>query len=105
MNSNNQKDVRFRAKQKVDKLRGFYTHVAAYVFVSLVILVIWVIRDHVDNGIFRSITNETVLLFIWIGWGIGLLIHIVAILVLPLIFGKDWKERKIRQVMEEEIKF
>ena len=107
MSKNNQNDARLRATQRVDKLRGFYTHVAAYVFVSLVLLIVWLIRDHIDNGVFRSIANDTVLLFIWIGWGIGLLVHIVAIFVLPLLFGKNWKERKIRKIMDEEeqIKF
>ena len=107
MSKNNQNDARLRATQRVDKLRGFYTHVAAYVFVSLVLLIVWLIRDHIDNGVFRSIANDTVLLFIWIGWGVGLLVHIVAIFILPLILGENWKERKIRQVMEEEeeIKF
>ena len=107
MKNDNQNDARFRATQRVDKLRGFYTHVAAYIFVSLILLIVWLIRDHVDNEIFISIANDTVLLFIWIGWGVGLLIHIVAIFILPLIFGENWKERKIRQVMEEEeeIKF
>ncbi|MFK2819938.1 2TM domain-containing protein [Flavobacteriaceae sp. LMIT009] len=107
MSKNNQNDARLRATQRVDKLRGFYTHVTAYVFVSLVLLIVWLIRDHIDNGFFRSIANDTVLLFIWIGWGVGLLVHIVAIFILPLILGENWKERKIRQVMEEEeeIKF
>ena len=107
MSKNNQNDARLRATQRVDKLRGFYTHVAAYVFVSLVLLIVWLIRDYIDNGLFRSIANNTVLLFIWLGWCVGLLIHIGAIYILPLILGKNWKEKKIRQVMEEEeeIKF
>lgn len=107
MSNSKQDDARLRATQRVDKLRGFYTHVAAYIFVSLVLLIIWMVRDHIDNGVFRSIANDTVLLFIWIGWGVGLLVHIVTIFILPLILGENWKERKIRQVMEEEeeIKF
>ena len=105
--NNNVTNKRLRAKQRVDKLRGFYTHVAAYIIVSVILLIIWVIRDQINNDSFNSVMNNYVLMFIWIGWGIGLLVHIAAIFVLPLLFGKNWKERKIRKIMDEEeqIKF
>ena len=102
MKDHHKGDSRLRAKQKVDRLRGFYTHIAAYIFVSITLLVVWIIRDQIQNDSFSAVMNDYVLMFIWIGWGIGLLVHIVAIFVLPLLLGKNWKERKIRKIMEEE---
>lgn len=102
MDYNKRYDSRLRAKQRVDRLRGFYTHVAAYIFVSIALVVIRVVRDQMESNGFSNVMNDYVLMFIWIGWGIGLLVHIVAIFALPLLFGKNWKERKIRKIMDEE---
>ncbi|MCI0513202.1 2TM domain-containing protein, partial [candidate division KSB1 bacterium] len=42
--------------------------------------------------------------FYWplLGWGIGVLSHGIAIFGLGGYLGKDWEDRKIKEIMEKE---
>jgi hypothetical protein len=35
-------------------------------------------------------------------WGIGLMAHALSVFLPSMIIGKDWEERKIKQLMEKE---
>ncbi len=80
------------AKERVEKLKEFYGHVASYVGVMIILVVI------------NLLTSPEHLWFFWpmLGWGIGLFFHAMKVYDKNPFFGKEWEERKMKQFMEEE---
>ena len=78
------------AKKRVEEIKGFYLHLASYLFVNVALIVI------------NLLTSPEYLWFIWplIGWGIGLIVH--AFTVFGGLWGKAWEERKIKEIMEKD---
>lgn len=92
------------AKKRVDKLRGFYTHLIVYIGVNILITAIKMIKRFKREASFEELILDIDISGVWLLWGIGLAIHGFAVFVLPKIIGNDWEERKIRQFMEEDEK-
>jgi len=81
-----------RAKERVQKLKGFYGNLGMYlVFVPVFI---WL------N--YKSGTNFPWALFPIAGWGMGVLAHAADTFNYNPFFGKDWEKRKIKELMEED---
>jgi len=86
-----------RAKKKVDKIKGFYTHVIVYVVVNIMLL----------SMIYTNYANVTEF---WnfgsfstaIGWGVGLLIHGISVFGRGLFFNSNWEDHKMKQFLKEE---
>ena len=38
----------------------------------------------------------------WFYWGIGIAFHAIGVFGKGIIFSKDWEERKIQELIEEE---
>jgi hypothetical protein len=82
-----------RAHERVEALKGFYTHLTVYVLVNLGLFAI------------NALTGGT-WWFFWplIIWGIGLTAHAVSVFLAgetgPL--GTAWEERKTKEIMEKE---
>jgi hypothetical protein len=81
-----------RAQARVKELKGFYTHATAYVLVNIGLFVINLLTG---GGWW----------FYWplLGWGIGLGIHALSVFAFgggP--FGRDWEERKTRELMDRD---
>lgn len=91
-----------RAKNRVDKLRGFYSHLGIYLVVNIAISVFKIIRNLRRGESFDEAFFDLNFSGIWMLWGIGLIIHAFAVFVLPLIIGHNWEEEKIKQFMEDE---
>jgi hypothetical protein len=83
-----------KAKKRVKELKGFYTHLASFVLVISFLAFI--------NLRF----SPKHIWFYWpmIGWGIGLLFHGIAIFNFLPFFGKEWEEKKIKELVEKEKK-
>lgn len=81
-----------RAKSRVEEIRGFYMHLAAYIAVNLLLI-----------GI-NMVTSPGTLWFFWVTifWGVGLIFHALGVFVGGRVLGRDWEERKIREIMERE---
>jgi len=88
----NDQELYKRAQERVQQLRGFYIHAAIYVFVNIFLLLI------------NLLTSPSSLWFYWplLGWGVGLAVHAFVVFGAGGTLGKEWEERKIRQVMEQE---
>lgn len=86
-----------RAAKRVKKIKGFYTHALVYVVVNIMIVVIN-IQNLGDGDTYFHWYNFSTLLF----WGIGLLAHALTVFTPTFIFGKDWEERKIKELMDKE---
>ncbi len=80
-----------RAKRRVKDLKGFYRHLTVYVLVNALLLVI------------NLVTSTSYLWFYWplLGWGIAILLHAASVFGGGRFFGKDWEERKIKEILEK----
>jgi hypothetical protein len=79
-----------RAKKRVDAKIGFYTHLAVFVGVNILLIII------------NLLTSSQYLWFKWplMGWSIGLFFHGLG--VFGLIKGSSLKERMIKKEMKRE---
>ncbi len=84
-----------RAKKKVEKIVGFYWHLASYIIVNAFIIIM-VARNSGED--FWSFGTFATAFF----WGIGLVFHALGVFGKSLIFNKQWEDRKIAKFMEEE---
>ncbi len=73
-----------QARERVDVLRGYYSHLASYVAVNLFLAAI------------NLVTSPGSWWFIYplLGWGIGLAIHTAEVFWT----GTDWEERKLQEL-------
>ena len=81
-----------KAKERVAALRGFYIHLSVYVVVNLFLFLL------------NIITSPDDLWFYWVllGWGIAVVAHAFSVFGAGRLFGADWEEKKIREIMAEE---
>lgn len=90
-----------RAKKKVEMLKGFYSHLAVYIIVNLVIILI---SANVFNGKeinFANWGNYVTAFF----WGFGIVSHAIYVFFVMNVqnnFLKRWEEKKIKQFLEED---
>ena len=86
----NEQEKLERAKQHVEAMTGFYIHLAVYVVVMTILLII-------------NLTASPVWWVQWplLGWGIGLLAHAVLVFGQGPSFVRDWQLRKIQEVKEK----
>lgn len=80
-----------RAKEHVEKLKGFYVHFAIY----LLMMPVFIFLNY------RS-TDFPWAIFPIVGWGFGVAGHAMETFNYNPLLGKDWEERKMKQFMEEE---
>ncbi|NND51660.1 MAG: 2TM domain-containing protein [Flavobacteriaceae bacterium] len=86
-----------RAKKKLDKLVGFYWHLAVYVIINIFLIIL--IGVNLDRGDqFWSFGTFATALF----WGIGLAFHFLSVFGPGFIFGKNWEDRKIKEYMDKD---
>lgn len=79
------------AKKRVKNIKGFYGHLAIYVVVMAVLFIV----DFMNGG--NWWVHWPVL-----GWGIGVAIHAVS--MYGDLWGIDWEERKIRELIDKDLK-
>ncbi|WP_310994207.1 2TM domain-containing protein [Aequorivita marina] len=80
------------AKKKVEKLKWFYVHLTIYVIFIPVLIYL--------N--FLSRTGFPWALFPIFGWGFGVIGHASETFNYNPFFGKNWEERKIRELMDKD---
>ena len=85
------------AYKKVEKLKGFYTHLAVYLLINAVIVGLN-ISELKPGESYLQYHNFITAFF----WGIGLVAHGLSVFMPYFVFGKNWEERKIKELMEEE---
>lgn len=93
MENNYQEEERyFKAKKRVEEIKGFYGNLIAYIVVNIGLMVI------------NLLTSPAYLWFFWpmLGWGIGVLFHGMKVFDFMPFFGKDWEEKKIKEFMDKE---
>lgn len=81
-----------RARKQVEEIKSFYSHLAVYAIINTALFIL------------NLLTSPGSLWFYWplLGWGIGLASHAFSVFGSKIILGKNWEERKIREIMEQE---
>ena len=86
-----------RARARVQAIKGFYIHASVFIVVNLGLFVINALTSGLAGGVWW---------FYWplLGWGIGLGAHALGVFGFggggP--WGRDWEERKTREMMDKE---
>jgi hypothetical protein len=87
------------AVKRVKELKGFYTHTLIYIVINTMIIIINMQNLEPGESYFQF-RNFLTAFF----WGIGLLAHAMGTFIPYFILGKDWEERKIKELMEKDKK-
>ena len=93
-----------RAKLKMERLKGFYTHLIMYFVINMFITGVKVFNSLGNWDAFIADVFSFSTLSSWMVWGVILLIHACAVFVFPNVLGYDWEARKIEQLMEKELR-
>jgi hypothetical protein len=80
-----------KAKEKVEEIKAFYSHLVVYVVVNIGLFII------------NYVTSPGTFWFYWplIGWGIGLAVHWTQVFGVSKILGNNWEKRKVKEIMDE----
>jgi hypothetical protein len=94
-NFNTQENIAYeRAAKRVKKLKGFYIHCLVYVVINSMIFLGNVYSEKEPISSFNNYGAAIL-------WGIGLFFHGFNVFGFDFILGRDWEERKIRELMEK----
>ena len=94
MESFNEQDIRYlEAKKRVKRLKGFYIHFAIYILVNTFLIA----NNLKKTNDISNIENYWTAIF----WGIGLIGHASSVFLPNFIFGRDWEQRKIKELMDK----
>lgn len=85
------------ALKRVKKIKGFYTHGTVYIVINIMIIVLNTQNLKPDESYFQWKNFATALF-----WGIGLASHGLSVFLPPVFLGRDWEERKIKELMEKQ---
>lgn len=88
INTNTKEDAYYRAKKRVEEIKGFYGNLTSYCLV-------------IPFLIFINYSTSWNFQWFWFpmfGWGMGVVIHGFTVFG----YGKTWEERKINEILERE---
>ena len=80
-----------RAKEQVEVLKGFYNNLISY----LIIIPLLGFLNY-------NTTDFPWVIFPAVGWGLGLLFHGLCAFGFNPLLGKNWEERKIKELMNSD---
>ncbi|MGM5470847.1 2TM domain-containing protein [Flavobacteriaceae bacterium LMO-SS05] len=84
----NEQDAYYRAKKRVEDIKGFYSNLLSYCIVIPILVFVNL----------RTNDNFHWFWFPMLGWGIGLIFHAFGVFG----YGKAWEERKIQEILDKE---
>lgn len=86
------------AYRRMKRIKSFYVHLVIYVLVnSLLIAINWSENATEGQAFWRWQTFATALY-----WGVGLVGHGLSVFNSNFLFGKNWEQRKIEQLMKKQ---
>ena len=87
-NTYNENTSYLRAKERVEKLKGFYGNLASYCLVIPILIIINLNSPHKFQWFW----------FPMLGWGLGLTFHAFE----TFGYGKTWEEKKIQEILNKQ---
>ncbi|HEX9979278.1 MAG TPA: 2TM domain-containing protein [Flavobacterium sp.] len=86
-----------RARRRIKSIAGFYKHLIIYLVVNSILLSLkYFQRDPGED--FMEFNTFSMAFF----WGIGVIFHAFGVFTENLFFGREWEDRKMRELMEKE---
>lgn len=102
MESYNKEQQYLRAKKRVKDIRGFYSHLSAYIIINIFISGFIIFGLTRGNRDFDDALSNFGVYSTWLFWGIGIFFHWLGVFGFKNLIGKDWEERKIKELMEKD---
>ena len=99
-----EEDRFIRAKKRVKEMKDFYIHLMVYILVNIFIsaVIIFGLTSEENHTFSNAISNFGVY-STWVFWGIGIFFHWLSAFGFNSFgLGKDWEEKKIKELMERE---
>lgn len=87
-NTFNENTSYLRAKERVEKLKGFYGNLASYCVVIPILIIVNLNSPHDFQWFW----------FPMLGWGLGVLFHAFE----TFGYGKSWEEKKIQEILNKQ---
>lgn len=84
-----------RAKKRLDKVVGFYWHLAIYIVINVFLILLIGMKS--EEGFFSFGPYSTAVF-----WGIGLGFHFLGVFGPNFLFNKNWEKRKIQEYMDKD---
>mgnify|MGYP000011715400 CR=1 FL=1 len=90
-----------RAKKRVEDIKSFYKHLSVYLIINFVFIGRRIYKDiQFGDSVFEAFSDfSNYRFFFW--WGIILIFHAIGTFGIPNLFSKNWEERKIKELMDE----
>lgn len=104
MESNFSKEQQYlKAKKRVKDIKGFYSHLFAYIFINIFIsgIILYGLTSS-ENYTFLEAIQHFGVYSTWLFWGIGLFFHWLGVFGFKSFVSKDWEERKIKEIMDKD---
>jgi len=83
------------AVKRVKRIKGFYTHALIYLVINIML---FVVNVQSSNQSILHWKNFVTAIF----WGVGLLAHAMSVFMPAIILGKNWEDKKIKELMDKE---
>ncbi len=100
MEINNENNIKYlNAKKRVKQVKGFYIHALVFVLVNAFIIMMKVINGQHVAGEPQIKISQFLTIIIW---GVGLVAHGLTVFLPNFILGKNWEEKKIRELMDKD---
>jgi hypothetical protein len=87
-------EVYERARKRVRQIKGFYIHALVYVLVNLLLIALNLSMPR--GGVWVPWS-----LWPLFGWGIGLAAHGLSVFDIAGLWGAEWEERKIKEIIDK----
>ncbi|RRQ48146.1 hypothetical protein DZC72_10500 [Maribacter algicola] len=91
-----------RAKKRVKKIKGFYTHLTVYLLINSALLLIKIVGNAHYGESFMGPVLHFSTFGTWLFWGIGLFFHGVKVFYGRTLFSNKWEARQLEKFLEEE---
>lgn len=92
-----------RAKKRVEKLKGYYSHFSVYIIINIIISFFKIKSDYDGGDTFTEALLDLDNYSLWFWWGIGIAFHTYGVFGSRLLFmNKEWEDRKIKEYMDEK---
>ena len=94
-NQMSEEEIYQEARKRVEEKRGFYTHLAVYVVVNIILVLIWW---------FAAGGGFPWFIFPLCGWGIGILFHFLGVFVFSRRSDRAAIEKEAEKIRKEQQK-
>ena len=92
-----------RAKNRVEKLKKYYSHLISYLLVNILLSSYKIFKDILRGDTFEEAIFDGNNFSLWFWWGIGIAFHTYSTFSENLLFmNKSWEDKKIKEYMNEE---